>query len=223
MKLILVIEDDAILNEGICHNLRAEGYQSLSAKTLAQAKELLAKTAIDLAILDVHLPDGDGFTFCNEVIRPRRIPVVFLTSSDMETDVLHGYELGAEDYITKPFSIAVFRKKIQVILQRLNNTSNADLHDFGDLVLNFDTAQAERGNTVVPLTATEVKLLKLLVKNPGTVLTRQLLLRNMWDEAGIFVDDHALTVHVNRLRAKLDASGKEHIKTIYGMGYLWNP
>ena len=183
---ILVVEDDRLLNNTLCYNLNTAGYAVDSALTKSAASSFLTKQDYNLIVLDVNLPDGNGFDFCREVKERRPdTAIIFLTANDMESDMLKGYELGAEDYVTKPFPMSVFQKKLL---------------------------------TFTPL---EYRLLKILMKNPQIVLTRQVLLEKLWDADGNFVDEHALTAAISRVRNKIETPDRQYIKTVYGMGYMW--
>lgn len=221
MKL-LVVEDDRLLNHTLCYNLSAAGYAVDAAMTKSEALRFCEKQDYDLIILDVNLPDGDGFEFCRE-IKERRpdTAVIFLTARDMESDQLRGFELGADDYVTKPFPMSVFLKKTAALLARMTKQGGSDCYDDGSLSVNFTEMTAVLSGQAIKLTPLEYRLLKVLVKNPQTVLTRQVLLEKLWDLDGNYVDEHALTSAMSRLRNKIEADGCQYIKTVYGMGYLW--
>lgn len=219
---ILVVEDDRLLNQTLCYNLSAAGYTVDAAITKAEAAAFCEKRDYDLIVLDVNLPDGNGFDFCRE-FKARRpdTAVVFLTAHDMESDMLRGFELGADDYVTKPFPISVFRKKIAALLSRLQKQSGGDCYDDGNLLINFTEMSAALTGRAVSFTPLEYRLLKVLTKNPQIVLTRQVLLEKLWDADENFVDEHALTSAISRIRGKIERNGDQYIKTVYGMGYLW--
>lgn len=219
---ILVVEDDRLLNQTLCYNLSAAGYTVDAAITKAEAAAFCEKRDYDLIVLDVNLPDGNGFDFCRE-FKTRRpdTAVVFLTAHDMESDMLRGFELGADDYVTKPFPISVFRKKIAALLSRLQKQSGGDCYDDGNLLINFTEMSAALAGRAVSFTPLEYRLLKVLTKNPQIVLTRQVLLEKLWDADENFVDEHALTSAISRIRGKIERNGDQYIKTVYGMGYLW--
>lgn len=219
---ILVVEDDHLLNDTLCYNLRMAGYSVQGAASKRAAENLLSKQDYDLIVLDVNLPDGNGFDFCREV-KSRRMDtaIIFLTANDMESDMLKGYELGADDYVTKPFSMSVFQKKLSVLLKRLAKQDNGDCYEDEALRINFSEMTASIFGESLNFTALEYRLLKVLVKNPNIVLTRQALLEKLWDAEENFVDDHALTAAISRVRNKIENSGRQYIKTVYGMGYMW--
>lgn len=219
---ILVVEDDRLLNSTLCYNLNAGGYTVDSALTKQAAKKFLEKQNYDLIVLDVNLPDGNGFDFCREAKEGcPDTAVIFLTANDMESDMLRGYELGAEDYVTKPFPMSVFQKKLAVVLGRLAKQSGGDCYENGALSINFSEMTATLSGKALAFTPLEYRLLKVLTKNPQTVLTRQVLLEKLWDADGNFVDEHALTAAISRVRGKIETDGRQYIKTVYGMGYMW--
>ncbi len=221
MKL-LVVEDDRLLNSTLCYNLSSAGYFVDSAMTKAAAALLCGKQDYDLVILDVNLPDGNGFDICRELKEHRPdTAVIFLTANDMESDMLKGFELGADDYVTKPFPISVFRKKVSALLGRIQKQTGGDCYSDGTLSISFSDMTASLAGEPVAFTPMEYRLLKVFVKNPQIVLTRQALLEKLWDIDGNFVDEHALTAAVSRVRNKIEADGRQYIKTVYGMGYMW--
>lgn len=219
---ILVVEDDHLLNHTLCYNLNAARYTVDSALTKQEAKDFLTKQDYDLIVLDVNLPDGNGFDFCREAKERRSdTAIIFLTANDMESDMLKGYELGAEDYVTKPFPMSVFQKKLAVVLGRLKKQSGGDCYEDGALTINFSEMTAALSGKPLVFTPLEYRLLKVLTKNPQIVLTRQVLLEKLWDADGNFVDEHALTAAISRVRNKIETDGRQYIKTVYGMGYMW--
>lgn len=221
MKQILVVEDDIMLNSGLCYNLELDQYKAVPVNNKAAALEKIKEETFDLIVLDVNLPDGDGFDLCKIIKATQDTPVVFLTARDLEKDVMSGFELGADDYITKPFSINIFRKKIAAILKRCEKQFNEDIYICGALIIDFDRITASIKDEPVIFTPTEYKMLKIFTSNPGTLLTRQILLEKLYDVDANFVDEHALTVNINRLRSKIESEERKYIKTVYGMGYLW--
>ncbi len=219
---ILVVEDDRLLNNTLCYNLTAAGYLVDAAITKAIASIFCEKQGYDLIVLDINLPDGNGFDFCREVKERRPdTAVIFLTANDMESDMLRGYELGADDYVTKPFPMSVFQKKVSVLMSRIKKQTGGDCYDDGTLFINFSETSAMLAGEPLAFTAMEYRLLKVLTKNPKIVLTRQVLLEKLWDIDGNFVDEHALTAAISRVRNKIETEGRQYIKTVYGMGYMW--
>lgn len=221
MNKILVAEDDMMLNSGLCYNLELDGYQAVPAHDAAAALEKIQKESFDLIILDVNLPDEDGFSLCKKIKAVRDTPVVFLTARDLESDVMKGFDLGADDYVTKPFNINIFRKKVAAVLKRSKRETDRALYTCGDLAIDFDKLMASVRDVPVMLTPTEYKILKIFTGNPGVLLTRRVLLEKLYDVDANFVDEHALTVNINRLRSKIETGDRKYIRTVYGMGYLW--
>ena len=222
MAKILVVEDDLALSAGLCFALDESGHLTAAAYTCQKARQLLKTDRFDLVILDVNLPDGNGFDLCRECksSAPER-PVIFLTANDLEQDELNGFDLGADDYITKPFSIQVLKRRVEAVLRRGVSNAGGDGFDDGFLRLDFQAMTAVRGGEKVAITPNEYKLLRLLTAKAGTVATRRLLLEKLWDSGGNFIDDHTLTVTMNRLRAKIEDGRHTYIQTIRGMGYVW--
>ena len=219
---ILVVEDDRLLNSTLCYNLNTMGYNVDSALSKQMAVNYVGKQYYDLVVLDVNLPDGNGFDFCREIKGLNSdTAVIFLTANDMESDMLKGYELGADDYVTKPFHMSVFQKKLAALLNRISKQSGGDCFDDGSLFIDFSGMSASMSGDAIVLTPLEYRLLKVLVRNPNVVLTRQVLLEKLWDVDGNFVDEHALTSAVSRVRNKIEAGDRQYIKTVYGMGYMW--
>lgn len=219
---ILVVEDDRLLNHTLCYNLNTMGYTVDAALSKQAATNDIEKQDYDLIVLDVNLPDGNGFDFCRKA--KERYPdtaIIFLTANDMESDMLKGYELGADDYVTKPFHMSVFQKKLAALLSRIAKQSGGDCYDDGILSIDFSEMTAAISGDAITFTPLEYRLLKVLTKNPKVVLTRQVLLEKLWDIDGNFVDEHALTAAVSRVRNKIEAGGRQYIKTVYGMGYMW--
>ena len=219
---LLVVEDDRLLNNTLCYNLSASGYTVDAAVTKAAAIRFCESQDYDLIVLDVNLPDGSGFEFC-EQIKERRpdTAVIFLTANDMESDMLKGFELGADDYVTKPFPISVFRKKVSALLGRIQKQTGGDCYTDGALSINFSEMTADLDGEPIIFTPLEYRLIKVMVRNPQIVLTRQTLLEKLWDADENFVDEHALTVAISRIRGKIEVDGLQYIKTVYGMGYMW--
>ena len=215
MKKILVAEDDKLLSKTLCYNLTLAGYETDAARALYKDQEY------DLFVLDINLPDGSGFDLCRDIkSRHENAAVIFLTANDMERDMLKGFELGADDYITKPFPISILQRKIAALFKRMPGQTGGEYND-GNLYINFSSMTASLAGSSVMLTPLEYRMLNVLVKNPRIVLTRQVLLEKLWDTDGNFVDEHALTSNISRIRGKIETGGYKYIKTVYGMGYMW--
>ena len=223
MKEILVVEDDRTVSGGLCWHLQRAGYAPFPVYSEKEALEAYSRKEYALLLLDVNLPDGSGFDLCREVkaVRPE-LPVIFLTANDLEDDVLKGFDMGAEDYVTKPFNMKILLKRVEVVLRRSESrAASADQWGDGFLLLDFSSLTAVRGGEKLAITPNEYKLLKALTENSGNILTRQVLLERLWDSEGNYIDDHTLTVTMNRLRAKIEDESHAYIKTVRGMGYIW--
>lgn len=219
---ILVVEDDRLLNKTLCYNLSAAGYSVDSAITKAAAIQLSGKQDYHLIVLDVNLPDGSGFDFCSKIKECHPdTAIIFLTARDMERDQLRGFELGADDYVTKPFTMSVFLKKADALLARISKQNGSDYYDSGNLFIDFSEMTATLAGVSVSFTPMEYRILNVLTKNPQRVLTRQVLLEKLWDIDEHFVDAHTLTSAMSRVRNKLESGEYQYIKTVYGMGYKW--
>jgi len=221
MKSILIVEDDIILNAGLCYNLNLLGYQTESAYDIATARKKIAEQEWELCILDVNLPDGDGIEFAQEVRKKSNLPIIFLTARDMEEDMIRGFDAGADDYINKPFNVKILMQRVQAILRRCQETEEEVILECGNLKIDFEGYIVKKSGKILTLTPTEYKLLYKFCKNPGNVLTRQVLLEDLWDKNENYVDEHTLTINISRLRSKIADETYSYIKTIYGMGYQW--
>ena len=221
MHELLLVEDDDALGRGIRLALEGGGLQVTVCRTLAEGRRALEDGAFDLLILDVNLPDGNGLDFLRTLRRDHAVPVILLTANDLETDIVTGLELGADDYITKPFSLAVLRARVNAQLRR--GTPAAARYEAEGLSLDFDRMEFQRDGQPVELSKTEQKLLRLLVENRGRTLTRAQLVDRIWTDGAAYVDENALSVTVKRLRDKLEEtpSRPRFIKTVYGLGYTW--
>lgn len=220
---IMVVEDDLALSAGLCFELDMNGYLTMAAYNVKKARMLAEREQLDLAVLDVNLPDGNGFDLCREIkdLYPE-LPVIFLTARDLEDEVVAGFDMGADDYITKPFSMKILLKRVEVALRRGGvEEQPRDRWEDDFLCLDFGSLTARRGQEQIAITPNEYKLLRVLTENKGNVITRQMLLQKLWDNEGNFIDDHTLTVTMNRLRAKIEDPSHTYIKTVRGMGYIW--
>lgn len=220
MKHILLLEDDAALGRGICLALNSDTVQVTLCGTLAQGRRALAGGPFELLVLDVNLPDGSGLDLLREARQLSAVPIILLTANDLETDIVTGLESGADDYITKPFSLAVLRARVNAQLRR-TGSQRAEVVELDNLYFDFARMEFRRNGRSVTLSKTEQKLLRLLVENRGQVLSRDTLLDRVWGTE--FVDENALSVAVKRLRGKLEdhPAKPERIKTVYGVGYTW--
>lgn len=218
MKQILLLEDDTALGRGIQLALQGSEAQMTLVNTLAQAREALGKGRFDLLLLDVNLPDGSGLELLRQV--RGQVPVILLTANDLETDIVTGLESGAEDYITKPFSLAVLRARVNAQLRRGKRDARVEV---GPFVFDFDRMEFRKDGKALELSKTEQKLLRLLVENRGQTLARGTLVDRIWTDGAEYVDENALSVTVKRLRGKLEEnpSAPQYLKTVYGIGYTW--
>jgi DNA-binding response OmpR family regulator len=221
LKKILVVEDDTLLNKTLCYNLALADYTADAALSAGAARGLLQKQKYDLFVLDVSLPDGNGFDLCRDIKARYDAAVIFLTANDMESDMIKGFELGADDYVTKPFPISVFQKKIAAIFNRITKQTGGDIYNDGNLHIDFSSMTATLAGSPITFTSLEYRMLNVLVKNSQIVLTRQVLLEKLWDIDENFVDEHALTSNISRIRGKIETGDCQYIKTVYGMGYMW--
>lgn len=212
---ILVVEDDVFLRDGLCEMLCKEGYEAVASGTIEGAKTELFRDNFDLIILDVMLPDGNGFDMCSFIrSQNENVPILFLTACDDEVQVVRGLDAGADDYVTKPFKLLELLSRIRALLRRSKST----LYKAEDIVLDMNTMTVKKDGVNVFLTPTEFQILSALIRNNGVIVTRGSLLQNIWDEGGSFIDDNTLSVHISRLREKI---GGGHIVTVRGIGYRW--
>ena len=223
MKRILIVEDDNLLNKTLAYNLTSDGYEVTGVLNAKTAATKLSGSEYDLVLLDINLPDGNGYDLCR-LIKPAHpdTVVIFLTANDQESDQICGYEVGAVDYITKPFSIGALQRKISAMFSMLEqHKPTKDIYDDGRLFLDFSEQAASLSGKPLNLSPMEFKMLNLFRKNPKQVLTRRQLLEKLWDVDENYVDEHTLTTTVSRIRSKIESEGATYIKTIYGMGYQW--
>ena len=219
---ILVVEDDHTIALGLEYSLKQEGYAVTIAHTVQETMEYLKTEEYDLYLLDLGLPDGNGYEICKKIKAQGEIPVIFLTACDDEVNVVMGLDMGADDYITKPFRIRELLSRIRSVLRRYHlSGQNPNLIDLGELQINTMMAKVMKNGQDIPLTAMEYKLLLTLINAQGRVLTRNQLLEGIWDIAGDFVNDNTLTVYIKRLREKLedDPQNPKIILTVRGFGY----
>ena len=220
MQKILLLEDDAALGNGIRLALQSPEMRLTLCATLAQAREALGQARFDLLILDVNLPDGSGLELLDTVRKTSRVPVILLTANDMEMDIVTGLESGADDYMTKPFSLAVLRARVNAQLRRGAKAAEVEIDGFR---FDFDRMEFRKNGALLELSKTEQKLLRILVENQGQTLPRAALVDRIWTDGAEFVDENALSVTVKRLRDKLEdrPSSPRYLKTVYGIGYTW--
>lgn len=231
MGKILLLEDDKSLNRGISFKLKKEGFEVETAFCIEEAKNIFDNNKIDLIITDIGLPDGSGFDFCEEIRKTSNVYIIMLTALDEEFNAVMGYEIGADDYVTKPFSLAILVSKVKAFMKRAGNDKkektseniliSEDIEfDYGDYTLILNREDTEK----VQLTKTEGKLLKLLMENAMNIIQKEQILDILWDMDGNFVDDNTVAVYMRRLRKKVEKDPSEpiFIKNIRGIGYKWN-
>lgn len=219
---IQIVEDDRALSEGIVLALKEPETTFVQSGSIKLAKEAFGKEQIDLVILDVNLPDGSGYDYLKWLRERSQVQVLVLTANDMEMDEVMSLNLGADDYMTKPFSLAVLRARIHNLLRRrLSNGGKEYIEDA--FCFDFDKVLFTMGEAKLVLSPNEQKLLRLLIENKGRLLTREVLIDRLWSDGGEFVDENALSVTVNRLRSKLENKREKvtYIQTVYGQGYMW--
>ena len=221
MKLLL-LEDDEAISVGLRYSLENEGYAVFAAKTVKDALELIRREEIDLYILDLTLPDGSGYDVCKKIREKGNVPVIILTAFDDEANAVMGLELGADDYISKPFRLKELMARIRSVMRRYAGDRNDVSVRVRDLVIHPGEARVYKNGKEVELTAMEYRLLLVFLNNRGIVLSRNRILENIWDVSGDFVNDNTLTVYIKRLRNKIeeDAASPEYIKTVRGLGYM---
>ncbi len=222
MKKILLVEDDGALGQGICLALNSESTAITHCKNLLQGRQVLTTAAFDLLILDINLPDDSGLELLREVRQTSGLPIILLTANDLETDIVAGLETGADDYITKPFSLAVLRARVNTQLRRTAPVRQPVVK-IGAFAFDFQRMEFRKNGQTIDLSRTEQRLLRLLVENRGCTLSRETLLDRVWTDGAEYVDENALSVAVKRLRDKLEdvPSKPAYLKTVYGIGYTW--
>lgn len=223
---ILLLEDDLSLIDGLQYSLKKNGFELEIARTVNEATELIEKNKYDLLLLDVTLPDGTGFMVCEQVRKNGNpVPIIFLTALDEEVNVIRGLDSGGDDYITKPFKLGELCSRIRALLRRVGvpKPTQSSIIDCGDVSIDLLYSRVLLKGKVLELTSAEYRLLCVLVRNAGHIVTRNKILDEMWDGTGEFVDDNTLSVYVRRLREKLenDPSHPKHLITVRGFGYQW--
>ncbi len=220
-KKILVLEDDEILNAGLCYNIQNFDMIPVSACSVEEAKNHLGRENIDLILLDVNLPDGNGFDFAREIASAYDVPFIFLTAHILEEEMIQGLQIGADDYIVKPFRIRVVMEKINAVLRRCYGAKKSQIYEYGNLSVDLENHLVKKNGQIISLTPTEFELLEVFCKSRGQILTKEILLERIWDVKENYVNEHALSLNVSRLRNKITDETHEYIKTIYGLGYKW--
>lgn len=227
MCKILLLEDDVSLIDGLVYSLERNGFSLDVVRTVKDAENYLSKHEYDLLLLDVTLPDGTGFEVCEHVWKTGSdVPIIFLTAADEEINVIRGLDSGGDDYITKPFKLGELCSRINALLRRAGMKTKKDTSvlQAGDITIDLLSSRVLFKNKTLDLTAAEYRLLCLLIHNVNMVVTRNMILDELWDGSGNFVDDNTLSVYIRRLREKVekDPSHPEHLMTVRGFGYRWN-
>lgn len=219
---IFLLEDDEAIGIGLTYSLENEGYNVTLAKSVKEAEKIIDEKEFSLYILDLTLPDGSGYDVCKRIKAKGDLPVIFLTAYDDEVNVIMGFELGADDYISKPFRVKELMLRIKSVMRRYSNETSDGIIKINNLKINTNEAKVYKNNEEIILTAMEYRLLLILLSNRGKVLSHTALLENIWDVAGDFVEDNTLTVYIKRLRDKIeeDPAKPEFIKTVRGLGYV---
>ena len=220
---VLIIEDDQGLRQGIAFSLAQEGYEVLQAQNGKEGYRLFLQEAPQGILLDLNLPDMDGNDLCRKIRESSQVPILMLTARDMETDEIMGLSSGADDYMTKPFSVAVLKLRLEKLLGRRGERAEFHILSSGDIVMDTDLIKVWKAQQEMECSVTEFKILKYFLENKNQVLTQNQILEAVWDREGKFVNPNTLQVNIGRLRKKIeeDPSRPRFIKTIHGIGYIW--
>lgn len=224
MKNMLILEDDRDLNRGIAFSFEKEGFQVCQAFNLHEARKALQDRLFEFIIVDLNLPDGNGLDFCKEVRESFDMPIIILTARDLEIDEVIGLESGADDYITKPFSLSVLKARVATVLRRRGKKDDCEIILSNGIKIDIKTMEVTKLGIPIDCSVTEFKILRYLIENKNQVLLKEQIFTSIWDKAGNFVDENTLPVNIRRLRKKIEEnpSNPQYIKTIHGMGYLWS-
>ena len=225
MKRIFFVEDDLSLINGLSFAIKKQGYEIDIARTSLEADNLWMNGKYDLVILDVSLPDGSGYDLCKKIRQTSKVPIIFLTAADEETDIIMGLDIGGDDYITKPFKLAVFLSRVNALLRRSENFNQADTElNSNGITIQLLKHEVYKNGVLIDLTASEYKLLCLFMENPNIVLSSEQILSRLWDCEENYIDNSTLTVYIRRLRTKIedDPGNPEKIVTVRRIGYKWN-
>lgn len=222
MKKILIIEDDDVIGTGLKYYLDAEDFDVYLAKTAKESLSIISNiNDLNIILLDINLPDISGFDLFKKIKEIKNIPIIFLTANDLEISIVRGLDMGADDYITKPFKARELISRINAVLRRNGNSNRENIINIGNISIDINQAKVMKNNEVIFLTALEYKILLLLVLNPNIIFTREKILADIWDVSEEYVNDNTLTVYIKRIREKIedDPSNPKIIKTIRGIGY----
>ncbi|WP_102399712.1 response regulator transcription factor [Haloimpatiens massiliensis] len=231
MATILLVEDDEALAMGIEYSLKNENFNVFVGNTIKESKKIFMENSIDLILLDVTLPDGNGYDLCKHIREKSQVPIIFLTACDDEVNIVLGLDMGGDDYITKPFRLREMISRIKAVMRRKNTViqekvveENTSILQSNGMEIHVLKAQVFKGDKEIFLTPAEYKLLCLFIQNPNITLKREVILEKLWDSSGEFVDDNTLSVYIKRLREKIEdkSSSPKRIVTVRGIGYKWN-
>ncbi len=225
MSRLLLVEDDLSLINGLSFAMKKQGYEIELARTSLEAEKLWQSGKYDLIILDVSLPDGSGYDLCRKIRKTSKVPIMFLTAADEETDIIMGLDIGGDDYITKPFKLAVFLSRLNALLRRSENFNHTETElKSNGIIVQLLKGEVYKNGIPVDLTASEYKLLRLFMENPDIVLSPEQILSKLWDCDQNYIDSNTLTVYIRRLRTKIedDPAAPQNIVTVRRMGYKWN-
>ena len=225
MKHIFFVEDDLSLINGLSFAIKRQGYALTIARTSVEAGQLWANGKYDLVILDVTLPDGSGFDLCRKIRQSSKVPIMFLTAADEEVDIIMGLDIGGDDYMTKPFKLAVFLSRVNALLRRSENINQSDTElKSNGIQIQLLKQEVTKDGVPLDLTASEYKLLCLFMENSNIVLSPEQILSNLWDCNEKYIDSNTLTVYIRRLRTKIEdiPADPQKIVTVRRMGYKWN-
>ncbi len=223
MKKIMLVEDDNSLAYGIHIALKSNNYHVIICKNLKEAKEKFPNDIYDLVILDINLPDGTGYELCKHIRNKSNVPIIFLSGLSEEINIVTGLDMGGDDYITKPFQLSVLISRMNAIFRRIDKKTYSTLQS-GDISFYLNEVRLTNAGHQIPVSITEYKLLKLLMENAQTIVTKEQILHYVWDMDENYVDENAIAVNIKRIRSKLeeDSAHPKIIKTIRGLGYIWN-
>lgn len=223
MKRLLLVEDDETIITGLKYALELEGFEVFVSSLVETALKLSSEYHFDLFVLDINLPDGSGLDLCQQLRKKYPIPIIFLTASDAETNVVMGLDLGADDYITKPFRLRELIGRIKAVLRRYEGQVASSI-EFGDIVIQVQSAKVYKKNNEIILTPMEYRLLLFLAQSPNQIISREQLVSSLWEIGSDFVNDNTLSVYMRRLREKIETktSDPRYIETIRGVGYRLN-
>ncbi|ACO84226.1 response regulator transcription factor [Clostridium botulinum] len=223
MKSILLVEDNMSLNRGIQFSLMKEGYNVIATDSIKESQQKLNKEKVDLIILDINLPDGNGFDYCLDIRKTSNIPIIFLTALDSEIDVVNGLDMGADDYITKPFRLRELISRVNAIIRRTSNDCDFNIIQSKDIVFYINEMKIEKHGKEIFLSKTELKLLQYFMKNYQKILSKEQIIENLWNIDGEFINENTVAVNIRRIREKIEEvpSKPEYIQTIRGIGYVW--